>query len=251
LRDPDAGVRTAALQALADLGPPERDELPTLLLVLHEAIQRKKLKVCLHVARSLARLGPQAKEAVPELRLLLKADDREVLLQTLSTLRKIGPAAREAGVDVAEYLKGEDRSVRLQAALVLAAIDPKMREAGKDGLSVLILALRPGSPTEVDDAQAKERVKEISDQLVKVGEPAAESLLYAIQNDFRGGRSRSEVGALNGQARLAALKVIAEIGPDAYSTTMLSALAELQRTDPYPDVREAARLAYSKIQRKH
>ncbi len=251
LQDADAGVRTAALQALADLGPPEQDELPTLLPVLREAIKRKKLKVCLHVARSLARLGANAKDAVPELRLLLKADDREVRLQTLSTLRKIGPAARSADADVAECLQSEDRSVRMQAALALAAIDPKMRGAGKEGLSVLILALKPGSPAEVDDAQAKERVKEIDAQLVKVGEPAAERLLSAIKNEFRGGRVRSEDGALNGQARLAALKIIAEIGPEAYSTSMLSALADLQRTDPYPGVREAARQAYTKIQNKN
>jgi hypothetical protein len=139
----------------------------------------------------------------------------------------------------------------MQAALVLVAIDPKMRGAGKEGISILILALKPGSPAEVDDAQAKERVKEISAQLVKVGEPAAERLLSAIKNEFRGGRTRSEDGALNGQARLAALKIIAEIGPEAYSTAMLSALADLQRTDPYPGVREAARQAYAKVQNKN
>jgi hypothetical protein len=32
---------------------------------------------------------------------------------------------------------------------------------------------------------------------------------------------------------------------------MLTALAELRRTDPFPGVREAARQAYVKIQRKN
>ena len=47
------------------------------------------------------------------------------------------------------------------------------------------------------------------------------------------------------------LKIIAEIGPEANSTTMLATLVDLQRSDPYPGVRDAARQAYAKVQRKN
>ncbi len=244
LRDADADVRLAALQALANLGAPAVEELPTLLSLLHESRRRQELKACLHVMRSLAKLGAEAKDAVADLRVLLKSEDREVRVQALATLRKIGPAALEAAPDMVELLKDPDKSLRLPAAFALAALDPKMIAEGKEGLTVLILALRP----EASDTQAKERVQEISTLLIKMGQPAAERLLRAIEGEFRGGRSRTEAAALNATVRETALKIIAEMGSDAHSTKMLAALADLQCSDPSRAVRDAARSAYIKIQ---
>jgi HEAT repeat protein len=169
-------------------------------------------------------------------------------VQTLATLRKIGPAALEAATDMVEYLKDPDKSLRLQAAFTLAALDPKLIGEGKDGVAVLVLALRPESLAQANDAPAQARVKEISLLLVKLGQPAADRLLRAIEGDFRGGRSRTEAAALNAAARETALKIIAEMGSDAHSAKLIAALAELQRADPSRAVRDAARSAYIKIQ---
>jgi HEAT repeat protein len=248
LRDTDADVRLAALQALANLGAPASEELPTLLSLLHESRRRQELKACLPLMRSLATLGAEAKDAVGDLRALLKSEDREVRVQTLATLRKIGPAALEAATDMVEYLKDPDKSLRLQAAFTLAALDPKLIGEGKDGVAVLVLALRPESLAQANDAPAQARVKEISLLLVKLGQPAADRLLRAIEGDFRGGRSRTEAAALNAAARETALKIIAEMGSDAHSAKLIAALAELQRADPSRAVRDAARSAYIKIQ---
>ncbi|HTU89421.1 MAG TPA: HEAT repeat domain-containing protein [Gemmataceae bacterium] len=248
LRDSDAGVRLAALEALANLGKPELAELPILLSVLRRSVERQQYKASLLVARSLAQLGPRAKDAVPELRELLKAEDRGVRIAAMSALRKIGPAARDAAPELVEALKDTDRVVRMQAAFALAVIDPSLTGTGREALRVLILALRLASETENNDAQAKERIKEISAVLVKIGEPVVERLLQAIDGEFRRGRGRSETAALDAKARETALKIIAEIGPAARSTQTMAALAKLQRGDPSRPVREAARQAYIAIQ---
>lgn len=216
--------------------------------LVHESRRRHKPKACLHAMRALAHFGAEAREAVPDLQALLKSEDREVLAQALALLRKIGPAAGAAAADLIELLKDADRSLRLPVAFVLVAIDPKAIGEGKDALAVLVLALRPETIAEMTDPQAKERVKEIGALLVKIGEPAAERLLKAIESEFRGGRSRTEAAALNAAARVDALNLIAKIGLDANSNKMLSALGELQRTDPSRAVRDAAKQAYIKIQ---
>lgn len=248
LRDADEDVRLAVLEALANLGAPDLTELPIMLSRLRNSVERQQFKPCLLIARSLALLGPRAKDAVPDLREMFKAEDRSVRAAALLTLRKIGSAAREAAPELGEALKDTDREMRMQAALALTAIDPSLTGAGKNALSVLVQALRPASVVEGNEAQAKERVKEISAVLVKIGEPAVERLLRAIGGEFRRGRNRGEDAVRDAQARAAALKIIADIGPAACSTETIKVLVELQRSEPPGPVREAARQAYIAIQ---
>jgi S1-C subfamily serine protease/HEAT repeat protein len=248
LRDKDEDVRLAVLEALANLGKPELTELPILLKHLGTSVENQQHKSCIQIAHSLALLGPSAKVAVPDLRELLKSEDRSVRTAVLLTLQKIGPAAREAAPELSEVLKNNDPYVRMLAALTLTAIDPSLTGAGKDALSVLVKALRPASSAESNSAPAKERIKEISAVLVKVGEPAVERLLRAIEGEFRRNRGQTEAAALDAAAREAALKIIADIGPAAHSNRTIAALAELQRTDPVRSVRAAAQKAFVAIQ---
>ena len=53
---------------------------------------------------------------------------------------------------------------------------------------------------------------------------------------------------LDALAREAALKIIAEMGPAARSNQTIAILAALQRSDPYPSVKEAARHAFIAVQ---
>jgi HEAT repeat protein len=248
LRDTDEDVRLAALEALANLGQPDPAELPVLLGMLGKSVEKQELKPCLLIARLLALLGQKAKAAVPHLRKMLKSEDRPVRAAALLALRKIGSSAYEAAPDLSEALKDDNRDMRLEAALALMAIDSSLVGAGRDALPVLVKALRPASIAEDNGGQAKERIKEISAALVKIGEPAAERLLKAIESEFRRSRGRTEAVVLDAQAREAALKIIADIGPAAHSNRTITALAELQRRDPFPTVREAAGQAYIAIQ---
>jgi HEAT repeat protein/DNA-directed RNA polymerase subunit RPC12/RpoP len=251
LDDTDAEVRLAVLEALANLGPPARSELPALLSALHSSLRRQQFKACLYATRSLAKLGPQAKEAVPDLRSLLQSEERDVRAEALLALRKIGSAARDAAADLRPLLKDADRDLRIEAALALVAFDPALAGAGKDAASVLVLSLRPASKAEAKEPRVQQRIKEVSAELVKLGEPVVDRLLRAIDSDFRGGRSRTEAAELDALARESALKIIAEMGSEARSQRLISALAELQRIDPSPSVREAARQAFRAVQKQN
>src|SRR5579883_180498 len=250
LRDTDEDVRLAALEALLNLGTPDLAELPLLLDLLGKSVERQQYKPCLLIARSLALLGPKAQAAVPDLRAMLKSEDRPVRAAALVALRKIGSPAHEAAPELSEALKDNDSEMRIQTALTLLAIDTSLVGAGREALPVLVKALRPSSNAEGNGSQVKERIKEISAVLVKIGEPAVERLLRAIEGEFRRSRGRTEDAILDAQAREAALKIIADMGPSARSNRAITALAELQRNDPSPKVREAARRAYIAIQEK-
>ena len=250
LGDSDSEVRLEVLQALAKLGAPAEneavDELEKLLPFL-KARRGQANKACVYVLKVLAEFGPEAKEAVGDLRALLKSENREVRAQALATLRKIGPAASEAAPDLVEFLKDDDRTLRMQAALSLLALDPRAAGQGREALSALVRTLRPETIDEIKNGTFHERIKETRALLVKIGQPAAESLLRAIQRDFRARGRGAEERALDAAARETALKIIADIGPNAYSNGMLTALVELQR-DPYRAVCDAAREAHIKIQ---
>jgi HEAT repeat protein len=252
LRDSDSEVRLAVLQALTNLGAPAEDELEKLLDFLQRARHGQENKACVYVLKVLGRFGPEAKDAVGDLRALLKSESREVRAEALATLRKIGPAAAEAAPVLVEFLKDDDRTLRMQAALALLALDPRVAGQGREALSALVLTLRPETIDEIKNATTyQERIKETRALLVKIGRPAAECLLTAIERDFPPSRLRSEASVLNAAARQTALKIIADIGPNADSDRMLKALVELQRSDPAGAVQDAAREARIKIQRRN
>jgi S1-C subfamily serine protease len=248
LDDSDSDVRLEVLQALAKLGKPAEDELERLLEILKQARRGQENKACVYVLKVLAGFGEDAKEAVVDLRALLKSENREVRAQALATLRKIGPAASEAAPDLVEFLKDDDHTLRMQAVFALLALDPRAAGQGREALSVLILTLRPETIDELKNATYQERIKEIRDLLVKIGRPAAKCLLTAIEHDFPASRRRTEASVLNAAARQTALKIIADIGPNAYSDPLRDALIELERSDPFREVHDAAQEARRKIQ---
>jgi HEAT repeat protein len=251
LNDKDAGVRLAALEALANLGKPDLSELPILLEKLHSSVEEGQLKSCFLIAQLLASLGPDAKSAVPDLREMLKSENLSVRRAALWTLGKIGPEAREAAPEMSKALKDTDWNVSIFAALALTAIDPSLVGDGRKAVSVLVLALRTASKAEASNDQARALRKEIAAALAKIGEPVVEHLLSAIKNDFPRSRHRrgTDAADLDAMGRAAALKIIADIGSAAHSTETMRILADVQTSDPYPRVKEAAKEAYTAIQK--
>jgi hypothetical protein len=68
LKDPDVGVRVEAARALKNFGPKAKDVIPALIEALHDADQ----DVVLFAAQALGRIGPDARKAAPELQAVLK-----------------------------------------------------------------------------------------------------------------------------------------------------------------------------------
>jgi HEAT repeat protein len=73
----------------------------------------------------LAEIGPEAKEAVPELVACLKDDDAEIRREAIAALGRIGPSAKQAVPAIANALADQDAGVRYTAAYSLGVIGPE------------------------------------------------------------------------------------------------------------------------------
>jgi hypothetical protein len=115
LADSDEDVRLTAMQMLTRLK--EVDALPVLI----HALEDEDAMVRGRAGIALSRLG---KGAVPELRKLLKTGKRDTRASTLGTLARIGGDARESVPDLIPLLKDEDPLLQKLAGDALRKIDP-------------------------------------------------------------------------------------------------------------------------------
>jgi HEAT repeat protein len=196
---------------------------------------------------ALARLGADGTEAVPALAKALKGAEAEEQKRILAVLRKLGRAARAAGPAVAALLRTKDRARRFEVCAVLIEIEAV---EVKKVVTTLIDLLRADDSDALEDDDAKKEREKARDLLVQVGKPAVAPLAAALKNDFAGGGRRTTAGMLNAAARVEVIRTLVDIGAPAGANEVLLALAGLQKTDPFPDVRKAAREAFVKLQRK-
>ncbi len=70
-------------------------------------------------AEALAKVGPQARAAVPALCKVIREGDDELQKDAATTLGRIGPDAKAAVDDLATTLRDKDDRVRIAAALAL------------------------------------------------------------------------------------------------------------------------------------
>lgn len=145
--DKSLPVRKACLGALRTINPPVEKTLPVVLKILDEAdpaivlpalntvaeegkkaVPRlcevlKHEKGCYWACLVLAEIGPDAKDAVPLVKDLLKREDPDVRLQALVTLGEIGPASKTAVPDIVKALETDEfEGVRYAAAFALGKI---------------------------------------------------------------------------------------------------------------------------------
>lgn len=114
----DADLRRAAVLALSRLDG--EDPIPELAKALKDPDPVARGRA----AQQLARMG---KAAVPALRAALKEDDAGVRASTLGVLGRIGGDARDAVPDLKPLLKHEDPLIRKLAADALKRIEPGER----------------------------------------------------------------------------------------------------------------------------
>ncbi len=116
----DKETLNAALDALASLG---ESSVPNVAKMLQDK------NLCCKAAMILARMGPQAKTAVPALVTALRDDDPQTRREILFALGSIGPAASAAVPALIKSLDDEDMDVRYSAAFALGRIGPKASAA--------------------------------------------------------------------------------------------------------------------------
>jgi WD40 repeat protein/HEAT repeat protein len=240
----DAEVMKTAGEAL-DKAKFARAHVPMLIDLLdskEEGVRQRGIE-------ALGKLGANAgADAVPALSKVLKNAEAAERARVLAALSNMGKAARDAGEAVAELLKHKDRAVRFEACKTLIRIGAT---EVKQAIPVLVESLRADKQEDLDEETpaTKEREK-AREMLVSIGKPAIKALVYALENEFVGGKATTTTGIINGYARLEVLKVLIAIGPPAGRNDVLLVLAGVEKHDPFPVVRKTAREARVKLQRK-
>ncbi len=275
LKDPSASVVRQAVKGLVEAGA--EVALPGLLAALEhkdaevvksaeEAIDNTKwdktnakalgdgLLVAAPAGRTrllkiLAGLGADAEDAVAGLRELLKKTEAKDAPALIATIAKLGVIAKEAGPELVPFLK-RDPKVTVVPPLALETahllVDIEAMEV-TEAIPVLISAIR----VEDEEDESGERRDRAMKALVKVGKPAVPRLARALEGEYAAGNARTPAGAARAKARYRVMEVLVGIGPKVAATPdVLKVLASLERFEPFPEVRVAARQARMMLMQK-
>ena len=267
--DDDPEVRRAAVGALAKVGP-EHGALHGLVQALRadettaaaaeealkglhldakqvgelgDELKAKNAKLRLHVLALLKPLGADAAPAVPGACAVLRDGPGEPRKQAFDLLAAMGPAGKKASSALDDLLNDDKFAVRLDAATTLAAVEGS---DATEAIPVLIDALKVDRLDDAEQAAERDRAVEA---LARVGEPAIKPLVDALEGDFTGGGAGTEKGQINALARQAAVRALGAMGRTANTFKALSVLSKLQRIDPSPPVRDAAKEAWAAIKK--
>lgn len=250
----DAQVHFAATYALGTFGPEAKEAIPALIeslkqgdtnaaralsLIGRPAIQAlvelmtKEMKYRLIAGQTLGKMGPDAKEALPALLELLKAEKAERPTTVLNVIAAIGPEAEAAVPAIVELMKDRDEGVRSSAAMVAWAIGPKAKDAVPALITLLddkssmvcwrsLQALEkigpqayPALPILLEFAKGKRSKDRPSGHLF--ADQAKRCIHQIMQNPAPGKESvPALIVVLQGRAFAAdALSALGQIGPDA------------------------------------
>jgi HEAT repeat protein len=115
----DSEIRWNAARTLAKIGPPAKEAVPNLIAALtdSDALVRE------HAAEALGDIGPQAKEAIPALEKVLKDPDARVRRDAVRSLGQMGPAAKSAIESIRPLLQDKEERVRKAARTSLQQIE--------------------------------------------------------------------------------------------------------------------------------
>jgi len=132
--DPDLFIPEVK-RVLADATPEQMDRALTAFATLGSAAVPRLIdaldyeEIDEKVAGILARIGPEAKDAVPALTKLLDRDDADARTEALIALAAMGPAAKSAVPEMEDALDDPDMNVRYAAAFALGSVGPDAKGA--------------------------------------------------------------------------------------------------------------------------
>jgi len=216
--------RVEAARTIAKLGPRAAAAVPDLVAVLSRLRGTEQEPLQEAIIEALGQIGSAAKTALPA---LTKATARtiDIDLAIKASTEQILNASDSQNIDALTFqLLSRDPSLRLRAAKALGDIGPAARAA----VPALVAALADSDGDARRGAIAALR-------LIQPGAPASEALVRAIALDLRDP---------DANLRLIAARALGRLGPPA-----AIALPDLdaRRADPDPDVRRAVGEAYTRI----
>jgi HEAT repeat protein/S1-C subfamily serine protease len=256
LKEQDDGLRAAAMASVVTIGADTRD-----VAALSDALGNPNVEIRRLSMQALAKLGPQAKAAVPGLTASLKDADKATKLEALKALAAVGPAAKEAVPALTEALKDTDSEVGVAAARALAGLGegqtalPYLVEGLKNGsqeqkrssisaLGLLGHEAKTASSLLANNLEDEALRSDASETLVKIGKGAVTAVSKVVTK------------SANPQARMAGIEIIRRIasterlGPP-YRNQAITALRTIVQGDPVAENREAAQKAGQLIQSRN
>jgi HEAT repeat protein len=216
LNDPDKKVSSRAISALEKIGPPAKAAVPDLRLML----RHKDLALRLGAEKALKQIKPE--EVVPALIEALKSEEPDVRRSAAASLTRYDKAAKAAVPILLERLADGNAEVLDAAALALL----KIEREHKDIVPALAKRLKEAKSDARDKA-----FKRISD----FGKPAVAPLLEIVKD------------ALEEDKLIQAVDALGRIGMDAKEGAWVEILALYKNEDSGDAVRGAARDALRKI----
>lgn len=194
LQSEDLEVRNKAAAALL---AKKTEAVPALMNVVEKGKDKERGRAL----AILAKIGPDAVEAVPSLQKLIDDDPQAKKLATLRAIQvlgRIGPKAKDAVPTLRKALQNkEPRSpLRIEAAMALGRIGPDAKEATPDLIAALKEPTDKSGPLRFHAATA----------LGQIG-PAAKAAVPALVELLKDEKV--------GPARLVAAQALGGIGPDA------------------------------------
>lgn len=226
LKDENAVVRRAAADALEKV-PPHKDDAAMLGQTVKDA--GESVEVRLHAGKALARLGPEAKSALPALLDSLKEKDESLRRQAMTAIAAVGPEAKDVPV-LAKALKDPNLGIRKAAADALASLGGDAKAALPELLAQLKKGDKDARLQSLRVLQAVGGSKEATAALIvalkdadaEVSAAAAKALLKAGEDKVALNHYLGGLKAKDSAQRKAAATALAALGADARP-----ALAEL------------------------
>ena len=117
LSDSDWTVRRAAAQALGKMGPPARSAVPTLFKMLESETDRDWAR------QALRDIDDAEPAALPILIAALKGEERSARYYAVFFLKKLGPAAKDALPDLRKLAEDDSRRFRDSVQAAIASIE--------------------------------------------------------------------------------------------------------------------------------
>jgi HEAT repeat protein/S1-C subfamily serine protease len=229
LRDDDERVRESAVRSLGSLGG---DAKTAAVPGLTKALQDRVKSVRVAAASALTNLmSPPAASDVPLLVTILKLPDPEASVFGARTLAKLGKQAKAALPDLMEAVKGGDPGVRRGALDTLSAIGPDAKTA----LPIYVAAMKDASDIGVRQA-ALHAIGELGPELSKdknsltkegaAKDGIAKDAVNAVLEAIKDSDAQVKKAAFSAVARLGAL-----VGAPGAKQVMPTVLDSLQSKD--------------------